>query len=119
MEPPAVLIVDDDPSHLRIYGWIIQTAGYHSLSALVTRDCVDLPDESVALVLLDYHLNGRMSAVDVARLVKVRFPGAPILVLSDALVMPEDIAPVVNGFVRKGDPARLVETVRQLLGGAR
>lgn len=117
MERPAILIIDDDPSHLRIYGWIVQTGGYRSLPALVTRDNVDLPSEAVDLVLLDYHLNGRMSAVEVAQLVKSRFPAAPIFVLSDALVLPEDIAPLVNGFVRKGDPARLVETLRHALGG--
>jgi hypothetical protein len=58
-----------------------------------------------------------MSAVEVARVVKCRYSGAPILVLSDALVVPEDIAPLVDGFVRKGDPARLVETVSMRLGG--
>ena len=115
MEHPAVLIIDDDPSHLRIYGWIIQTGGFRSLLALVTRDHVDLPEEPVSLVLLDYHLNGRMSAVEVARLVKCRFPDTPIFVLSDALVLPEDIAPLVDGFVRKGDPARLVEMVSHAL----
>jgi hypothetical protein len=34
MKKPAVLIVDDDPSHLRIYGWIIQSAGFESVSAI-------------------------------------------------------------------------------------
>jgi CheY-like chemotaxis protein len=116
MERPAVLIIDDDPSHLRIYGWIVQTGGFRSLTALVSRDHVELPSEEVDLVLLDYHLNGRMSAVEVAQLVKSSFSGSPrIFVLSDALVLPEDIAPLVDGFVRKGDPAKLVETITQAL----
>jgi hypothetical protein len=33
MKKPAVLIVDDDPSHLRIFGWIIQSAAFESVSA--------------------------------------------------------------------------------------
>jgi CheY-like chemotaxis protein len=115
MHAPAVLIIDDDPSHLRIYGWILQSAGYQPLPALVTRDRIDLPEGSVDLVLLDYHLNGRMSAVEVAELVKRAHPNARIVVLSDALMLPDDIAPLVDGFVRKGDPAKLVEALGQTL----
>jgi DNA-binding response OmpR family regulator len=70
MKKPIVLIVDDDPSHLRIYGWIIQAAGFDPLSALVTHTDVELPDgAAVDLVLLDYHLNG--STTDPARLVEL------------------------------------------------
>lgn len=114
MNSPNVLIIDDDPSHLRIYGWIIQTAGFTALPGLVSREGIDLPESGVDLVLLDYHLNGT-AATEVAADVRRRYSGAPILVLSDALMLPEDIAPLVNGFVRKGDPAKLVETVRSVL----
>lgn len=119
MNSPAVLIIDDDPSHLRIYGWIIHAAGFLSVPALVTRDKVQLPEaRSVDLVLLDYHIHGPMTAPEVAAEVKRRF-GAPIIVLSDALMLPDDIAPLVDGFVRKGDPARLVDAVRRALHGNR
>lgn len=33
MKKPAVLILDDDPSPLRIYGWMIQSAGVGTQSA--------------------------------------------------------------------------------------
>lgn len=116
MKKPAVLIIDDDPSHLRIYGWIVQAAGFDPLAALVTQTEVELPDgQAVDLVLLDYHLNGSMTAPEVAKLVRARYAEAPILVLSDALVMPDDIRPLVDGFIRKGDPARLVDLVTQTL----
>ena len=115
MNSSAILIIDDDPSHLRIYGWIVQAAGYRALSALVTRDRVELPAQPVDLVLLDYHLNNKMTAPQVAEEVQRRYPGAPILVLSDALMLPEDIEALVDGFVRKGDPERLVEAVHHAL----
>ena len=67
-------------------------------------------------MLLDYNLAGRMIAVEMAELVQSRYPQAPILVLSDAFSLPDDIAPHVRGFVRKGDPAKLVERLREMLG---
>ncbi len=118
MKIPSVLIIDDDPSHLRIYGWIIQSAGFKSASALVTFDALDLPNVEIDLVLLDYHLNGRLTAIDVAKLSREQYKTAPILVLSDAMMMPDDIAPFVDGFIRKGDPARLVETLSERLRNA-
>lgn len=118
MKKPAVLIIDDDPSHLRIYGWIIQSAGFDSCPALVSLDGVELPDTQIDLALLDYHLNARVTASEIAQQLRRKYQNAPILVLSDALMMPDDIAPFVDGFIRKGDPARLVETVSQTVRNA-
>jgi CheY-like chemotaxis protein len=115
MEIPAVLIIDDDPSHLRIYGWIVKHAGFESLTTLATVGDLVLPSAHVDLVLLDYHLAGNMKATSVAKLVRETYPDAPILILSDAMMMPDDIGPHVDGFIRKGDPARLVETVTRQL----
>ena len=111
MKKPAVLIIDDDPSHLRIYGWIIQSAGLESLPVLATFDPLELPQCQIDLVLLDYHLNGGSTATEIAQELRTRYPSTPIYVLSDAIMMPDDIAPFVDGFIRKGDPALLVQTI--------
>lgn len=108
---PSVLIIDDDPMHLRIYGWIIEAAGYRALPALVTSESIDFPDEAADIVMLDYHLAGQMTALKATNLLKKKFPKVPIIVLSDAFGLPEDIAPLVQGFVRKGHPAKLVDTL--------
>jgi len=109
------LIVDDDPMHLRIYGWIIEAAGYRALPAEVCPAGVAIPEEPADLVLLDYHLAGGCSAVEIAQVLHERLPHVPVIVLSDAWVLPEDIAPLVQGFVRKGDPAKLVDTLHKVL----
>jgi DNA-binding NtrC family response regulator len=116
MDPRAsVLIVDDDPVHLKIYSWIIEAAGYRALSAQVHYAGVDLPNEPADVVLLDYNFVGQTTAVEVAKEIGSRLPGVPVIVLSEALMLPEDIAPLVHGFVRKGDPAKLVEALHHRL----
>ena len=114
-----MLIIDDDPMHLRIYGWIVEAAGYSALPVQVMSDGVELPKDVADLVLLDYNFAGRMTAVGVAKLVHASLPRAPILLLSDAFSLPDDIAPHVQGFIRKGDPAKLVDKLREMLDPVR
>jgi DNA-binding response OmpR family regulator len=117
-ERQSVLIVDDDPLHLRIYGWIIEAAGFRALPVEVRFAGFDLPEEPADLVLLDYNLLGRTNAVEVAKLIHSRRPGVPVVVLSDSSELPNDIAPLVQGFVRKGDPAKLVDRVQKILSAS-
>ncbi|MHB1938285.1 MAG: hypothetical protein ACYCOR_17110 [Acidobacteriaceae bacterium] len=41
----SILVVDDDPVHLRIYGWIMNAAGFRAVTAQVLSSEVRLPDE--------------------------------------------------------------------------
>jgi DNA-binding NtrC family response regulator len=111
----SILIIDDDPMHLRIYGWILDAAGYAAKPALVTGDKIDFPDGSVDLVLMDYRLTTQLTAVQAAEATRSRFPGAPIVVLSDLYDMPADMSPYAKGFVRKGEPAKLVDMLAHCL----
>jgi DNA-binding NtrC family response regulator len=111
-----VLIVDDDPSHLEIYGLLMQQAGYEAVSALVKFAGTDIPrDDSIGLVLLDYRLYSVRTSTEVAQEIRGLFPAAPIVVLSDLWSLPADIAPFVTEFVRKGQPAKLLQVVERLL----
>jgi DNA-binding NtrC family response regulator len=110
----TVLIIDDDPTHLRIYGWIIAQAGYEALPALVTGDRIDFPEETADVVVLDYRLTGQLTAVAAAEAVRAQYPAAPIIVLSDIYDLPADIAPYARAFVRKGEPAKLVATLAEI-----
>ena len=111
-----VLIVDDDPVHLEIYSLLIKQAGYEPLSALVKFTGTTLPRaDGIALVLLDYRLNSRKTSLEFAEELRSLYPSAPIIVLSDMWSLPADIAPLVTGFVRKGEPAKLLETISRFL----
>ncbi len=116
---PRVLIVDDDPMHLEIYGMLMKRAGYEPLPALVRFTGTEIPrDLNLGLVLLDYRLNSVTSSTDFAREIRAIYPEVPIILLSDVWSLPADIAPFVTGFVRKGEPAMLLETVSRYLASS-
>lgn len=110
----SILIIDDDPGHLRIYGWIIGAAGYEPMPALVMGDQIQYPEGEADIVVMDYRLSGQLTAVQAAEETRRRYPKAPIVVLSDMYDLPADIAPYAQTFVRKGEPAKLVETLASL-----
>lgn len=112
---PKVLIVDDDPMHLEIYELLMKQAGYETLPILVKFSGSAIPrQESIGLVLLDYRLNSIKTSPQYAQEIRSLYPSVPIIVLSDLWSLPTDIAPFVTGFVRKGEPAKLLETVSRL-----
>jgi len=111
-----ILIVDDDPMHLDIYSLLIRQAGYEPMQALVKFTGAQLPQaDGIALVLLDYRLNSIKTSPEYAQEIGALYPGIPIVVLSDLWTLPADIAPFVTGFVRKGEPAKLLETISRLV----
>jgi DNA-binding response OmpR family regulator len=115
-----VLIVDDDPTHLEIYGLLLQHAGYEPVPALVKFAGVEIPkDDTIGLVLLDYRPKSLRTSTELARELRASLPDAPIVVLSDLWSLPADIAPYVTGFVRKGQPAQLLQVVEKLLAQPR
>jgi DNA-binding NtrC family response regulator len=110
----AVLIIDDDPSHLQIYGWILKSAGYLPCLALARNDGIDMPKgHPVDVAVLDYRLTGELKATDAAKIVNQAYPGVPIILLSDMYGIPDDIAPFVQAFVRKGEPEKLIAMVKK------
>lgn len=110
----TVLLIDDDPSQLKLYTWILQRGSFAVVPALVGSTSVDLPDPanvSVDVVLLDYRLSSQLVAADIAELVRAKFPNAPIIVLSELPFMPEAARAYGNGFVPKGEPEKLLKVV--------
>lgn len=113
---PSILVVDDDPSHLRIYGWIMNAAGFHPVTAQVLANEICFPESGkFDVVVLDYRLTGTMTAVEAAQQIREKYPQPPIVILSDVFGMPDDIAPYAKKFVRKGEPEKLISTIKSLL----
>jgi DNA-binding NtrC family response regulator len=114
-----VLIIDDDPMHLEIYGLILEKAGFRPVCVLVKFEGPAFPsDAEIDTVVLDYCLNSIKTASEVAQEAKICYPHAPIVVLSDLWSMPIDIAPHAAKFVRKGEPQQLIDIIRTLMVNA-
>ena len=114
---PSVLIIDDDPSHLKLYSWILEGQGFTAFTTLVGTQAPTFDDHpDVDLVILDYSFRTGVKATDIAQHIRTRWPDMRILILSDVMWMPDDIAPLANGFVRKGEPEQLVAKVAELMG---
>ncbi len=112
----TVLIVDDDPAHLKLYSWVLQRGGFRALAALADGEAVTVPEcEHIDAAVLDYRLGPKLTAVDIAKSLRSGLPSLPILVLSDLPWMPEDVAPYASGFVRKGEPQQLIDTISAIL----
>ncbi|MGA8729432.1 MAG: response regulator [Terracidiphilus sp.] len=112
----TILIVDDDPLHLQLYGMILEKAGFTGLPVLVSYAGMDFPDGvPVDAALVDYRLGPNVSAYSAVQRVKERYPSAPILILSDMYDPPADTAPLVQGFVRKGNPEKLLSALHDLI----
>ena len=116
---PTILVIDDDPQHLRLAAMVLERGGFRPVTALVRSNAVAFPEiHRPDAVALDYRLNSTLSAVDVAHLVQSRYPGVPIVVLSSLPWMPDDIKGHAKSFVTKGEPEELIETLRQLTSAA-
>ena len=113
----AVLLIDDDAQHLKIYSWMLERKGWKCIPALVGSDSVELPtSRSICMVLLDYRLNSSLTAADIAEQLKASFPSAPIVLLSELPWMPEEAHRYAKAFVHKGEPEQLFQTVARFCG---
>ena len=110
---PSVLIVDDDPSHLKLYSLLVESGGFSPVPLLAKGNTITLPDSKFDAAVVDYKL-GLMTAVDVAVELKKIPRKVPLLLLTDMMWMPDDIAPYAAAYVRKGDPDRLLEVLNSL-----
>ena len=104
-DAPSVLIVDDDPDHLKIYGWILERAELKAVPCLVKKSGVGLPKvEEVALVVLDYSLHTEVTPSQVAEQLHAEFPEAPIVLLSDVERTAGRCGALCAGICAQGEP---------------
>ena len=70
----------------------------------------NLPDKDVETLTEELAHLERVPP-EIAQQVRSKFPDAPIILLSDFWSPPADVAPFINQFIRKGEPAKLMEVL--------
>ena len=111
----TVLCVDDERIGLRVRKIMLESHGFHVLTASDGRQGLAVFDQhAVDLVVLDYFMPG-MNGGDVAAEIRKRRPDVPIIFLSAYFSLPPEALELANAFITKGDPPdSLLEKIQQL-----
>ncbi|MCR9163081.1 MAG: ATP-binding protein [Nannocystaceae bacterium] len=113
-----ILLVDDDTVLLRLLGTALERGGYRVFTARGLEDAqrvLDAVDSPIDVLVSDINLRGDRGP-DVAKRVRARFADVPVIYLSGAEGDPEESG---TWFLAKPfSPARLVDMVHGVLGGA-
>jgi CheY-like chemotaxis protein len=109
----SILIVEDDPLHLKLYTWIVERGGFSTIPLLVEGPSLQWPTESFEIALLDYRL-GLMQAPEIAAQIRERAPEAELIILSDSMWLPDEMRPFTQRFVRKGEPEELLKMLAEI-----
>ena len=99
---PIIFYVDDNPRALRVLTSVLEGCGYKVIAAGTAREALESMEQNrFDLILLAYRLP-RMIGFKVARDLKRRSPGTPVILISGhTLWEPEELTHV-DAYVGKG-----------------
>ena len=114
---PSIFYVDDNPRALRVLTSVLEGCGYKVIAAGTAREALESMEQNrFDLILLAYRLP-RMIGFKVARDLKRRSPGTPVILISGyTLWEPEELTHV-DAYVGKGASLdSLLAQIRLLIG---
>ena len=116
---PVLLCVDDEPNSLVLRKLVLQRSGYEVVTAASAVEAMDLlASQKVDLVLSDQLMPGQ-TGTDLARMIKSRWPGMPVILLSGVNEIPSD-AEIADLFVSKVEgPVKLCQKIDEVLARSR
>lgn len=117
---PRVLCVDDRVASLEVRRALLTQKGYDVLIVSDPPSALSIVDKvHIDLVLLDYSFPGHMSGDELARQLRAKEPGLPLIMLSGYPDLPDNVADSVDVVLLKGSsqPADLLNAMTELLRG--
>lgn len=111
--------MDDEPNALVLRKLVLQKAGYDVVTADSAFQALDvLTAQKVDLVLSDQLMPGQ-TGTELARQIKTKWPGLPVILLSGVNEIPPD-ADIVDLFLSKVEgPVNLCRSVGDVLSRSR
>lgn len=116
MQKKVLLCIDDEATGLKIRKLILESSGFHVLTAESGAAGLSMfRERPVDAVILDYFMP-EMDGGQVADEMKRLKPAVPILMLSAYFSLPEGALRSVDAFITKGERTELLlETISRLL----
>jgi CheY-like chemotaxis protein len=113
----TVLCVDDRMDSLLIRKLMLEQFGCKVLTVADSRSCVNALNDSVDLVVIDYHLAGAMNGEELARGIRKARPQLPLIMLTGDPMIPESARDSVDAVLIKGasNPRDLLDLIEDLV----
>jgi Lrp/AsnC family transcriptional regulator for asnA, asnC and gidA len=122
---PTILVVDDDADYVEMTRTVLETAGYHVLSAANGSQALSLMRrEHPALVIMDVMMDGLLDGLDASRAIRMdqNLKRIPIIMISSitrseyADMFPTQESIPIDAFISKPvNPTRLLEEIERLI----
>lgn len=111
-----VLCVDDEAIGLRVRKIMLESRGFHVLTANDGQQGIEVFESNpVDLVVLDYYMPG-LNGGEVAAEMRRRRPEVPIIFLSAFFSLPPEALELADAFLTKGEPPDvLIEKINKLV----
>ena len=110
----TILTIDDNPIALSVRKKLLEHAGYSVLTANEAEDGLRLFESQVVdLVLMDFYMPGGGS--EVRQKMKSARPRTPIVILSGAIELPDDMSNVDLFLSKLEGPETILTKIAELL----
>jgi CheY-like chemotaxis protein len=118
---PKILCVDDQVENLRVRAMLLEQFGCEVVEAQDHQSALrEVSEDSIDLIVIDYHLARGQTGEEIARDVRVMRPELPLIMLTGDSKLPDSAAECVDAVLIKGssNPRALLELIEKLVPGA-
>jgi two-component system, response regulator PdtaR len=114
MAKKSLLVVDDEPLLRTYVRELLEEAGYAVKEAANADDAIGLlEDDGIIAVLTDIEMPGTLDGIDLAWMIRTRWPTLPVVVTSGKhLPKPADLPANTHIVTKPFSPERLLSVVK-------